>query len=953
MTHAFLSVVIPFDAGRSDAVEARLDAMGNPPVAAIGDKLDAAAFVHFISMWVVRDDGGKPSHIIIEANADGSIAEVAAKLAATLQAELTDLLGVAGVDLGGADLATFLEKHHQPVGQGWFSNPGVNFDGTPGLTVTQIRQEADLARRVSGMLDEIAPTTPLATLTKVRDRLWDDESAKWAFTAAPAPSLDPMPSASWGAIILSAVTAFLWPLLVVAGIVLVVVWILGGFALGAWIATLVLIGELLLLIPVYGALRRAEETDIPEDIPPDPDKVADYMKREGHARQSHLAAVSTIKPGPLRWLTLRAGLWFAGILAVHFSRPGFLGTTGVIHFARWLVLPGSDKLLFTSNYDGVWESYIEDFIEKAREGVTGIWSNTVGFPKSEKLIFKGCADGDRLRLWTRRQQRTTLFWYTAYPDLTLNRIRINAAIRQGIAAAVTEGDAADWLSCFGSEIRRPDALELKEIPTLVFGGLGRLRFSTSLFLRFAGDRAGTKAWLAEVAPEIAYGDTRGDAQATVLGLSKDGLAKLGLTRDDMVTFPLAFQHGSNVPWRASALGDTGRNDPKDWLWGKPGEEVDAVLVLYGKDKTSLGGLARERRQQLKAHKIDILHALPLAEIPKEAEPATGVRVREPFGFADGISQPRIRGISRGGDPAQATHLVEAGEFVIGYPDNLGYLPPSPSVAAAADPDGLLPALGEDPFAQRPRFTPPSPNERRDLGRNGSFLVVRQLEQDRPEFETFLVEAAAALRAAGRAPDTGKVPLEEWIAAKMVGRWKDGSSLVRNPTGPASDLATVPGASAPKRAVKPDNDFLYGAEDSTGARCPLGAHIRRSNPRETFEPGSEAQLAISNRHRILRVGRTYGPDKAGTTGLLFMCLNTDIDRQFGFIQQTWALAPSFHGLESEVDAFVGVSDKRGVFTIPTTDGPIRVKGLRDFVTVKGSAYFFLPGRRAVHYLSAVP
>ena len=83
----------------------------------------------------------------------------------------------------------------------------------------------------------------------------------------------------------------------------------------------------------------------------------------------------------------------------------------------------------------------------------------------------------------------------------------------------------------------------------------------------------------------------------------------------------------------------------------------------------------------------------------------------------------------------------------------------------------------------------------------------------------------------------------------------------------------------------------------------------------------------------------------------MCLNTDIDRQFGFIQQTWALAPSFHGLESEVDAFVGVSDKRGTFTVPTADGPIRLKGLRDFVTVKGGAYFFLPGRQAVRYLGS--
>ena len=98
--------------------------------------------------------------------------------------------------------------------------------------------------------------------------------------------------------------------------------------------------------------------------------------------------------------------------------------------------------MFVSNYDGVWESYLEDFIEQASEGVTGIWSNTVGFPKSEQLIFEGAKDGDRLRRWTRRQQRTTWFWYTAYPDLTLNRIRVNGAIRQGIRRRRSEADAA-------------------------------------------------------------------------------------------------------------------------------------------------------------------------------------------------------------------------------------------------------------------------------------------------------------------------------------------------------------------------------------------------------------------------------------------------------------------------------------------------------------------------------
>jgi len=942
MPHAFVTVAIPFQAERTAAVEAYLDELGNPPAEAVRQKLDDAAFVHFMSMWVVGSDGGAPNHIIIEVNADGTVEEVTGKLAETMGAEISGLLEKAGVERKEESLAKFLAERHQGVGQSWFSAPGVNFDGTPQLTVGQIRREAELAHDVADMLDSVGGKTALATLDAVRERLWNDGAKKWAFVAAPAPSLDPPPppSRAIGPIVSSLIANFFWPLLALAAVVLIVVWVLGGFALAAWITLVVVAVELGLVLALYLALRRAEQTDIPDDLPPSAERVAECMKREGHAAQSHLAAVSTLKPGSLRYLTLRLGLWFAGILAAHFSRPGFLGSTGVIHFARWILLPGSNKLLFMSNYDGVWESYLEDFIEKASRGVTGIWSNTVGFPKSENLIFKGADDGDRLRRWTRRQQQTTWFWYTAYPDLTLNRIRVNAAIRQGISQAKSEADAADWLACFGSEPTLPGTLETSEIPTLVFGGLGRLPRSRCLFVRLAANVDDAKAWLGGLEAEIAYGDTRGATKAVVAGLSTSGLIKLGLMASDLETFPLAFQHGSTAPWRAKALGDTGRNDPAGWLWGGPMDEVDAILVLYATTQKALDEMTASQRRQARSRGHEITDELPLAPLPTKPD-KSGVRVREPFGFADGISQPRIRGAGRATGGDRDIHTVEPGEFIIGYPDNLGYLPPSPSVPAEADPDDILPALGADPFRQRPRFVPTAPNARHDLGRNGTFLVARQLEQDRAGFDAFLQETAARLTADGKAPDTGATSVEDWIAAKMVGRWKDGSSLVRNPLAP-STLSRGSGT------AQQDNGFLF-EEDPTGQRCPLGAHIRRANPRETFDPGSEQQLTISNRHRILRVGRPYGPDGDGKQGLLFMCLNTDFDRQFGFIQQTWALAPSFHGLEAEVDPFVGVSAKRDLFTIPTKSGPVRVKGLRDFVTVKGGAYFFLPGRQAVRYL----
>jgi deferrochelatase/peroxidase EfeB len=252
-------------------------------------------------------------------------------------------------------------------------------------------------------------------------------------------------------------------------------------------------------------------------------------------------------------------------------------------------------------------------------------------------------------------------------------------------------------------------------------------------------------------------------------------------------------------------------------------------------------------------------------------------------------------------------------MILGYEDNADHKPPSPSAGG------------------------------HDLGFNGTYLVVRQLEQNVAEFNNFLTATAKDLLGDRRVPPVPEPELREWIAAKMVGRWRDGTSLVRNPDGPGSKK---------QPAAPPDNDFLFGTEDHGGLRCPFGAHIRRVNPRETSEPGSKEQLAISNRHRIFRVGRAYEPqDGSPNKGLLFMCINANIERQFEFVQQTYMLGASFHGLENEIDPFARRPVMSDMLTIPTENGPLRLRGLGDFVTVRGGGYFFMPGRDAVRLLIA--
>ena len=243
----------------------------------------------------------------------------------------------------------------------------------------------------------------------------------------------------------------------------------------------------------------------------------------------------------------------------------------------------------------------------------------------------------------------------------------------------------------------------------------------------------------------------------------------------------------------------------------------------------------------------------------------------------------------------------------------------------------------------------------------------------------------AARLADRLPQPYVID-KQFIAAKLIGRWTDGSSLMRHPyesqtaakeralkrwhasfgakaaklavqspqatkrptSKPASAAAhSIP--EAPDQSYRTDNDFLFGTEDPEALRCPFGSHIRRANPRDSLDPGSQDQIDISNRHRVIRIGRPLGAEKPG---LLFMCLNGDIERQFEFLQQSWLRSPSFHGLSCEKDPVLG-DGAAGVcsHTIPTRDGPVRLSPMPRFVTTKGGGYFFLPGKRLVEYLCA--
>ena len=989
MAVAMVTAIAPLPPEKAADVRGLISSsLGNPALSAVRSAIEDASerprILHFASLHALTSPHGGKAWLVVELSSDGTASEALENFATRLGDVLRPILSQSSDWKSDDNAAAFLKRHVVASGTGYFETPGLGFCGTPGQSVIDTLREQQLAERIGDLLSRQSPgSTALQRLFDVRECLGKDPKFSWALDPPPPPVEGPAEKLSFRREIAGLawpfIPAFLWPLLIVLVPLALVLALVGGpLSLSRLpvvvlhFAVYLLVGVAVVLLGVYLNFRASEARDWVSRSSVDGEELKAILERENAPGfvQNHMISLTVIKPGLVRQLTIRLALWVVASLTAKNPRPGYLGDIGTIHFARWVMIPGTRMLLFLSNYGGSWQSYLEDFITKAHAGLTGVWSNTVGFPRSTNLFFDGATDGERFKRFARQSMSFTPFWYSAYPNLTTDNIRENRLIRRGLAAATTQDEAVRWLALYGSSPRPVDTLEVTQIQSLIFGGLGFKASGQLLLLVLPEHVADARAWLALILPDVAFGDGRFLRAPAVLtlGLSAPALDKLGLDGAALATFPAAFLTGMSSAGRSRILGDTGRNAPEQWWWGKTLEDV--ALLVYGDASAAVEDLIAKVDERCRSSGANIMRRIPLRD------PALQLTDRiEPFGFVDGVSQPAMRGTYRGLRNDDPIHLVEPGELVLGYPDNRGQAPPGPSMSAALDPEQLLPVeADEDDFGT---FTGEQP---RMIGRNGSFLVIRQLEQDFEGFNAFCAKEASRVL-----PYFADLPIfcdGELIAAKMIGRWHDGSSLVRHPYVSATRLRQLRGNGSPAptsrpktrpadpkassidqpetqseqalpgRSIYPDNDFLFGAEDPQGLRCPYGAHIRRANPRDSFSPGSNEQIEISNRHRILRVGRQY--EHEGSRGLMFMCLNADLERQFEFIQQTWMGSSKFHGLDAETDPIVtdGTQGRCG-FTIPTRNGPVALNPLPQFVTVRGGGYFFLAGRQLLNYLALPP
>jgi deferrochelatase/peroxidase EfeB len=491
------------------------------------------------------------------------------------------------------------------------------------------------------------------------------------------------------------------------------------------------------------------------------------------------------------------------------------------------------------------------------------------------------------------------------------------------------------------------AVELDDVQGLVRFGYRHLTEACFLLLRVK-EPAAARAWLARVRVTTAVKADPLPQTALQVAFTSEGLRALEVAPDLCAGFSAEFVAGmTSDAARARRLGDVGANDPGKWQWGT-GERLPHVALLLYAQSGRLAALEQEIETQYEAGFV-CLERLSTSD-------AQGV---EPFGFVDGISEPEVdwerQRPVRDQDQLAYSNVSCLGEFLLGYPNEYGLYTPRPLLAPERDPGALLPRAEDAPGQA-------------DLGRNGCYLVMRQLRQDVQGFWRELDRQA-----------DGDADLRERLAAAMVGRKRNGEPLA------APGEASVTGSTATPRSTL--NNFTYQA-DPQGLRCPLGAHIRRTNPRNAdLPPGApgifsrlwrmlgfnavalEQDVIASTRfHRLLRRGRKY---EAGTRsaasamasassadpGLYFICLVANITRQFEFVQSAWVMGGRFAGLTGESDPLLGhrLPDLGGSptdsFSMPQANGPDRrLSGLPQFVTVLGGAYFFLPGIRALRYLA---
>jgi Dyp-type peroxidase family len=373
-----------------------------------------------------------------------------------------------------------------------------------------------------------------------------------------------------------------------------------------------------------------------------------------------------------------------------------------------------------------------------------------------------------------------------------------------------------------------------------------------------------------------------------------GLEALGVPRTSLESFPVEFRQGMAA--RAEILHDFGANAPTNWEYPFGSADLHVALAIYAQDDENLRlVLDRAHESHRDLPEISVVYRMQFGELPEG---------RNAFGFKDGLHNPQLEGNTDQREQVVSSgdyeNPVKPGEVFLGYPDVLGEI-----------------------------ATAPVPEE---LRRNGTFVAFRKFHMHVAAFRKYLREQASSAEE------------EEFLAAKMIGRWRSGAPLVMSPDRDDPQL----GADRAR-----NNSFGY-APDMKGLKCPFSAHIRRINPRDALKD----DIVQVDLHRFIRRGTNYGSplpegvleDDGAERGGVFLLIGAHLDRQFEFVQSQWVTDGNFISHGTEQDPILGNNEGDGIFTIPKQPVRRRLHALPRFVSVRGGEYCFMPGLRALRWLA---
>lgn len=405
MTHTVLTFVTKVKPDQAASLGKLLDQIGTNPETNAYVPFRSLNRLHFGS-FVLHQSPDYGPYLVFENNFDGDLEDYLGDLY-TLAANglhriyscCLDYSVTSATDRQG--MLSYLTEH--------VVRPNAYHVGNTGRSAERISQERDLRTTLEQQADSLVrsgkATTAQGVLTALQQFIRSDPRFSWVMS--PAGPREPFEQivAAWSKLILvGALTLVLLPLWLFPAIILLLV------------------------------LRYKESTDSVQADSADSDKVTSLLETENHTAsvQNHMASITIVKPGWLRRSTLWLVLWAVNLLARARATHGELSGIPSIHFAHWSMIDNGRRLLFLSNFDGSWENYLDDFIDKASDGLTGVWSNTVNFPRTYFLIFGGATDGPRFKAVARDSQTVTNVWYSAYRELTVQGIDNSSSVREDL-----------------------------------------------------------------------------------------------------------------------------------------------------------------------------------------------------------------------------------------------------------------------------------------------------------------------------------------------------------------------------------------------------------------------------------------------------------------------------------------------------------------------------------------